>query len=119
MATETAKNEQKYYVTLLSIGTEIKFLNNDKKTPYRWADVKLENGNEVSAQLFEANLAYGMTEGKRYLMTVTEDDNGDANCKLSHLTPIEKAKMSVFAGCKEVKPYVKAVESLAQLASAE
>ena len=74
---------------LISIGTTILELKNDKKTKYRVATIEFNDANHkaqrVTSLVYESNFAHGMVIGEIYNCTASYDPKQGVLITTSHL----------------------------------
>lgn len=97
MATKTTFKQVKNEVTgkidlnfagkLLTLGKEVRENSNKTKYVLGTLGFTYPSGAEavVTTQIFEKNLQYGLTVGDTYLSTMSQDDEGNAWVRTSHL----------------------------------
>ncbi len=84
---------------LISVG-DVRALNNEAKTPYRYGTIEVVDGDGVvtqqTARIWEKNFQQGMENGKSYLTNITEY-NGKAYFAMSHLSGSSAPAMDINA----------------------
>lgn len=90
---------------LISVSSDVRELNNENRTKYRVSTIEFVNKDGVvkqaTALIYEANYAYGMTEGNTYLASATFTQEAMATkgaplLTVSHLAAAERASADDF-----------------------
>ena len=64
----------------------------------------LPDGEEVerTAMCYQSNYQYGIEEGKNYLCSLSFDEDGNPQIRMSHLTNADRATTDDFSGLLQV-----------------
>lgn len=85
---------------LISIGSVVLELKNDKKTKYRVATVEFTDANakiqRINSLVYESNFAHGLTIGETYLCTASYDPQQGVLVTTSHLLGSGRADANMF-----------------------
>lgn len=105
---ETGEQVFTFKAELLKIGETV--LKNSNDNDFKIVEVKfnLPNGKMVerSAICYASNYNYGLKVGESYLTTLSFDDEGEPQLRMSHLTNANRATVEDFAGLLQVQQQV-------------
>ena len=97
---ETGKKQFLFNAKLLKIGE--KTLENTNGKNYKIVTLKfnLPSGEEVerTGMIYQKNYDYGVETAKDYLCSLSFDQEGNPQIKMSHLTNAERASVEDFSG---------------------
>ncbi|WP_019669921.1 hypothetical protein [Eudoraea adriatica] len=101
---ETGETEFLFNATLLKIGESVLENSNEKLFKVVTLKFNLPDGEEVerTAMCYQSNYQYGIEEGKNYLCSLSFDEDGNPQIRMSHLTNADRATTDDFSGLLQV-----------------
>jgi len=101
---ETGEAEFLFNATLLKIGKSVLENSNEKLFKVVTLKFNLPDGEEVerTAMCYQSNYQYGIEEGKNYLCSLSFDENGNPQIRMSHLSNADRATADDFSGLLQV-----------------
>lgn len=96
----TGRTEFLFNAKLLEIGDKVLENTNEKEFKIVTLEFKLPNGEEVERTgiCYASNYQYGIELDMSYLCTLSFDDDGIPQIRMSHLINTERASKDDFAG---------------------